>query len=437
VAAAEPPTNRLAGARRDFRWYWAGQSVSVVGDQIAAFVLPTVAITTFGASAFQVGLLNTLGTGSYAVLGLLIGALMDRVRRRPIMLTADVVRALAFGSVPLAARFGSLGLPQLYLVTVVAGVFSVFYNIASQTHLPTLLPNQLLTTANARMEISSTIALVTGPTLGGLLVQWTGGSTALAVNAASFVCSIAGVLLLRTPEPRLAPRTTRSTLGRDIGEGLAELWRHPVLRRTTVSSALRNFGNAAVNTVLLLFAYRALRLSPGEAGVLFASGTVAAVIGAWLATRLTRRLGAGPLLWLANVAGGAWVAAPVALLLPPIPVMLVLRFVASFSLPLWNATVVTVRQRLTPAGVLGRLTATAGTVNFGVMPLGALAAGGVAEAASAAFGTELGLGLTLAVSGVVSAGGAVTLLHREIRALNRARTAQWLAPTEPATPSAA
>lgn len=402
-------------ARGDFRRYWFGQSVSVVGDQIAAFVLPTVAITVFGASALQVGVLNMLSTVSYTVLGLLVGALMDRMRRRPMLIAADLIRAAAFASIPVAAQLGALGLGQLYVVALVTGALAVLFNVASQSHLPTLLPTSLLATANSRMELSSTLAMVAGPTLGGVLVQWVGGPAAFTVNAASFLFSVAGVALLRRAEPLPAVRERPSTIGQDIREGMAALWRHDVLRRTTVASALRNFGNTAINTVLLLFAYRALDLSAGTAGVLFACGTVAAVAGASVSARLGRRLGAGPLLLTANAANTAWVFAPLALVLPPVPVLLVIRVVSSFSVPLWNATIATVRQTVSPAHLLGRISATAGTVNYGAIPLGALLSGLVAQLAIDWLGADVGLSLTLAGCGVVAAGGTITLLNPAVR----------------------
>lgn len=409
-----------APTNRDFRWYWFGQSVSVVGDQIAAFVLPTVAITTFNASEIQVGVLNAISTGAYAVLGLFVGALMDRTRRRPVMVTADLVRAAAFCTIPALAMTGRLNMSVLYAVALVSGVLAVVFNVASQSHLPTMVASGMLGRANSRLEVSNTLSLFAGPTLGGLLMQWWGGASALGVNGASFLFSVAGVAFLRSVEPPPAIRPEGSSLRGDIREGIATLWRHQILRRTTIASSLRNFGNAAVNTVLLLFAYKGLHLSAGIAGVLFASGTVAAVAGAWATTRLTQRLGMGRTLLLANSAAAAWVAAPLALLLPTVPVLLALRILSSFSLPLWNSTIATVRQTLTPAQVLGRLNATAGTLNFCAIPLGTLLGGLAAQVSTSLIGPAAGLSLTIAGAGVVAAGGTVLLKHPGIRRLGKA-----------------
>ncbi|WP_194922720.1 MFS transporter [Catenulispora pinisilvae] len=419
TAVGDPaaPTGVGPDRRRDFRTYWLGQSVSVVGDQVAAFVLPTIAITGFGASALQVGILNTVNTGAYTLLGLFVGVFMDRTRRRPVMIVSDLVRAAAFGAVPLLSATGHLGMGVLYVIAAIAGVFAVFFNVASQSHLPALVGSDFLGTANARMEISNTLSLVIGPTLGGLLIQWWGGPTAMSVNAVSFLFSVAGVVLLRAPEPPPAARAA-SPVWHDLREGVSVLWQHPVLRRTTIASAARNFGNTAVNTVLLLFAYRALKLSSGVAGLLFASGTVAAVLGAWAVSWLRRRLGTGATLLAANGAGAVWVLAPLALVVPALPLLILLRVVSSFSLPLWNSIVVTLRQGAVPANLLGRVNATAGTLNFSAVPVGALAAGLGAQAGSAALGTRTGLALTMMAAGICSAAGTAGLLSREVRTLS-------------------
>lgn len=392
----------------------------MVGDQIAAFVLPTVAITACGASELQVGVLGAIGTGAYTVLGLFVGAWMDRVRRRPVMVTADLVRAAAFCAIPAMAMAGRLSMGLLYAVALVSGVLAVVFNVASQSHLPTLVPTGMLGTANSRMEVSNTLSLFAGPTLGGLLIKWWDGPTALGVNGASFLFSVAGVAVLRSVEPPPAERAAGSSVRGDIREGIAALWQHRILRRTTIASALRNFGNAAVNTVLLLFAYKGLHLSAGIAGVLFATGSVAAVAGAWATTRLTRGLGTGRALLLANSAAGAWIAAPLALVLPTVPVLIALRVLSSFSLPLWNSTIATLRQSLTPAHLLGRLNATAGTLNFCAIPLGTLLGGAAAQLSSALIGPGAGLGLTLSGAGLVAAGGTVLLAHPRIRRLGKA-----------------
>ncbi len=382
----------------------------MLGDQITLFVLPTVAIVSFGASGAQVGLLQAVNTLAYPALGLFAGVLMDRIRRRPAMITADLVRAAAFGSIPLAAAFGSLSMPHLYAVAFVAGAFAVLFDVASQSHLPSLVPRDMLSGANARMEMSSTIALLSGATVGGLLVQLFSGVGALTANAISFLFSVLGIISLRTPEPPPAEINRGKSVRKQMREGLAALWRDPILRPLTFAAGLRNLGMAAVNAVLLLFAYRTLQLTPGVTGLLFTAGAAAAVVGAMLTRRVVRWLGPGRTLLLTAAEGAVWLAVPLALVLPPIPTLLVLLVLSSMWLPLWNATVTTLRQSVTPPHLLGRVHASARTVNMSTIPVGALLGGVLADLSSAMFGQQIGLTVALTLGGLVAALGFPVLL---------------------------
>lgn len=275
-------------ARRDFRWLWAGQTVSLVGDQVSAFVLPTVAVVVLHVGNAEVGVLNAIATAAYPVLGLFVGVLMDRIRRRPAMIVADLVRGAAFATLPLAAAFDALSLAHLYAVAAVSGIFSVLFDVAYQSYLPTLLTGEPLAQGNARLEMSSSVSRLTGPTIGGALLQALAATGALAAYALSFLASVVGVLLVRTPEPAPPAHATGTGLWRPIAEGLRFLWHHPLLRPLTLAAGLRNLG-----------------MSTGRG---FTAGAVAAVAGALLSGRLTRRLGAGRTLLLTGCEGLAWLA---------------------------------------------------------------------------------------------------------------------------------
>ena len=408
---------RIIQAKLDFRWYWFGQSISVIGNQIAVFILPTIAIVLFKASGIEIGLLNAVSTAAYPLFGLFAGVLMDRVRRRPAMITADIARALVFAWVPVAGALGVLGMADLYVVALAAGTFGVLFDVASQSHLPTLLPDALLPKANSRMEISMALAMLSGPALGGLLVQLLTATTALVVTAASFLLSMLTIARLRMPEPPAAPRKSGSLIFTEIRAGIATLWQHPLLRPVSIAAGLRNLGNTAAATVALLFAYQVLHLSPGTVGVLFTVGGVAGLLGAWMSSRMVSRLGVGRTLIITCVSGGAWLAAPVALWLPAIPTFLAVGIMASLWLPVWNATITTLRQTVTPPELLGRVHATARTINFCAVPLGALVGGACAEVLSSTLGSASGLSDTLMLAGFTAASGAIFLTRSEVRTL--------------------
>ncbi|MBY8339581.1 MFS transporter [Streptomyces sp. KC 17012] len=366
----------------------------------------------------EVGVLNAIATAAYPVLGLFAGVLMDRIRRRPAMIVADLVRCAAFATLPVAAAFDALSLTHLYVVAAVSGVFSVLFDVAYQSYLPTLLTGEPLARGNTRLEMSSSVSRLTGPTIGGALQQGLAATGALAANALSFLASVVGVLLVRTTEPAPAAHATSTGVWRPIAEGLRFLWHHPLLRPLTLAAGLRNFGMSVVRTVLLLFLYRALSLSPGVAGAVLTAGAVAAVAGATLSGRLTRRLGVGRTLLLTGCEGLAWLAVPLALVLPPLGTVVTIMVVSSLWLPIWNALVTTLRQQVTEPRLLGRVHASARTINLSTLPLGALAGGALAQLLTNTYGNRIGLTLALTTGAAVAALSLPTLLAGKIRRIH-------------------
>ena len=402
---------------RDFRALWFGQSVSMVGDRVSVFILPTIAVLTLGASSLQVGALNAVSTIAYPILGLFAGVLMDRVRRRPAMLMVDATRLLIYASLPIAAAFGVLTLTQLFVVGAIAGACTVLFDVAYQSFLPSLVASSGLGRANTRLETSAAVARLVGPSLGGVVLQASGAVGALIVNAASFLASITGVGLIRAREERPEPRAGRPSVGEQIQEGTRFLWRHPLLRPLTISAGLRNLGMNANRTVLIVFLYQGLHLSSGTAGALFAVGAAAAVTGSLAAGRLLHRLGVGSTLLLTPAEGVMWMFAPLCLLGLAVPILVVIMFLSSFWLPIWNATVITLRQGVTPATLLGRVNATARTVNLSTIPVGALLGGLLADAMSGVFGTSVGLAWALCGCSMVAATSLIPLSGRRVRTL--------------------
>lgn len=432
AAATQPSAARvglaryggLVGRHADFRRLWTGESISLIGDQISVFVLPTLAILTLHATAFEVGVLNSVSYVAYPVTGALAGVFVERVRRRPVMVTADGARLLAFASIPIAASLGLLSLPQLYVVAGVAAVFAVLFDVANQAHLATLLPLDELSAGNTGLELSRSAAQSVGPALGGLLVQAAGAVGALAVNALSFLASALGILALRTPEPPPAPTPGATSVRRQLAEGWTQVWHHPLLRSLIITAAVRNLGMVMVKTVLLLYAYQALRLSAGATGAVLSIGAVATVLGALASRRAAARLGLGPaLIASAALEGAIWALAPLSLLGAPTAALTIVALCASPWLPVWNANVLTLRQTLTPPHLQARVYATARTINSSTLPLGALAGGTLAGTCAHTLGTRPGLALALSLSGTIAASSACWILRSRVRGLRVMPTA--------------
>ena len=381
------------------------------------FIIPTIAVLTLGASAVQVGVLNAVSTIAYPILGLFTGVLMDRIRRRPAMLMVDATRLLIYASLPVTAAFGVLTLTQLFVVGAIAGICTVLFEVAYQSFLPSLVAAGDLAGANTRLETSAAVARLVGPSLGGMMLQVSGAVGALIVNAASFLASIVGVGLIRAREKRPERGAVRPGVREQIQEGTRFLWRHPLLRPLTTAAGLRNLGMNANRTVLIVFLYQGLHLSTGTAGALFAVGAAAAVIGSLAVGRLLHGLGVGSTLLLTPAEGVMWMFAPLCLLGLAFPILVVIMFLSSFWLPIWNATVMTLRQGVTPATLLGRVNATARTVNLSTIPIGALLGGLLAEAMSGILGTSVGLAWALCVCSMVAATSLIPLSRHQVRTL--------------------
>ncbi len=207
----------------DFIKLWSGETVSQFGTQVTQLALPTVAILLLHAGPFEVGLLAALEFLAFPILGLVAGVWADRLRRRPIMIVADLGRMLALGSIPLAFILNALSLYQLYAVAVITGVFTVFFDVAYQSYLPALVERSNLIEGNTKLEVTRSAAQVAGPAVAGFLIQLVGGARAILVDAISFLISALALMAIRKPEPEPKPSMAEGKAGffQEMGEGLS------------------------------------------------------------------------------------------------------------------------------------------------------------------------------------------------------------------------
>jgi MFS family permease len=387
----------------DFLKLWAGETVSVFGSQVTLLAVPTVAILLLHAGPFQVGVLSALEFLAFPTLGLVAGVYADRLRRRPIMIACDVGRALALGSIPVAFLLKLLTLEQLYLVALLTGIFTVFFDVSYQSYLPALIDRPNLIEGNTKLEITRSSAQVGGPAIAGFLIQWIGGARAVAVDALSFLVSALALASIRKPEPEPRPSTASGAVGfvPEMREGIEVVFRSPILWRIAGCTATSNLGsNIIFGAVFLIFAYRQLHLSAAVVGLIFAIGSVGGLLGALAAAWAARRLGIGPTLGFAPVVGGlAVLATPLALVGAPILVLAAAGFVEGLTVPIYNISQVSLRQAITPDRVQGRMNATMRTIVWGTIPIGAFI-GGI-------LGTAIGLVQTIVIGGIVSVAAAL------------------------------
>ena len=360
---------------RDFRQLWAAETVSQVGTQVTLLALPIVAVTVLDATPLQMGVLTALETLAFLLIGLPAGAWVDRWRRKRVLVTADLVRAITLASLPVAYLADALTLGQLYLVAAVTGTATVFFDVAYQSYLPALVQRDQLVDGNGKLEVSRAVAQVAGPGITGVLLRVVSAPVLIALDAASFLLSALFVARIRTPDV-VPDRSARRRLRTEIAEGLSFVVRHPLLRRIVACTGTANFFSSITGTLLVLYAVRELELSPSTVGLVFSAGAVGGLVGAVTAAPFARLVGQGRAIPLS-----ALLLAPFALLTPlaalgPAALLLVLGQLGfSWAVVAYNVTQVSFRQRLCPPALLGRMNASVRFIVYGTMPLGGLLGG--------------------------------------------------------------
>jgi len=372
---------------RDFRQLWTAETVSQVGTQITQLAMPVLAVTVLAATPLQMGVLTALETAAFLVIGLPAGAWVDRWRRKRVLVVNDLVRALALASLPVAWALELLTLPQLFVVATVTGAATVFFDVAWQSYLPTLVASDQVVDGNGKLMASQEVARVAGPGITGVLLRVFSAPVLIAVDAVSFLLSALFIGRIRHVE-EVPDRAARRPLRVEIAEGLGFVVRHPLLRRIVACTGTGNLFNAMNGTLLVLFALRTLGLSESDLGFVFSAGAVGGILGAVTGARFARWVGEGRAIPLSSLLLLPFAAlTPLAAYGAPTVLLVVGMFGFSWAVVAYNITQVSFRQRLCPPHLLGRMNASVRFIVYGTQPLGALL-GGV-------LGTSLGVLPTL------------------------------------------
>jgi MFS family permease len=378
----------------DFVKLWSAETVSQFGTQFTLLALPLVAIDVLHVSAFEVAALTTVEFLPFLLVSLPAGVWVDRLRRRPILVFGDLSRAVLLASVPIANWLGHLTMTQLYVVGFLVGVSTVFFDVAYQSYLPSLVERQQLIDGNAKLEISRAAAQLGGPGLAGIVIDFLKAPTALAFDAVSFVGSALFIFDIRKQESSVRTDAPRRRMREELREGLRWVLRHPFLKNIAACTALFNFWGNMGFAVLLVFARRELHLSPLAIGLAFSVSNVGPLLAAFNANRISSRLGVGRTIIGASIIGG-----PMFLVIPFAPegnaalFMLVPAFiVGGLSNVIYNVTQLSLRQAITPERLQGRMNSVMRFIVWGTIPLGAIIGGVLAS--------QIGVKETLIVSGV-------------------------------------
>jgi MFS family permease len=403
---------------RDFLWFWAAHSVSQFGSQISSLALPLVAILVLDASAFEVAALGAVSWLPFFLFGLPAGAWIDRLQRRPILIAADWGRAVALGSVPLVYLLDVLTIGQLFVVALVVGTLTMFFDLSYQSYLPSLVEREQLGEGNAKLEISRSGAEVAGPGAAGVLVAALTAPYAILVDAISFVASALCLSRIRRPEQRPArPREGRTNLRAEIAEGLRFVLRHPLLRPIMIFVALSNIFVNMLFAIFLVYAVRELDLSPQTIGLIFSLGSIGSIAGALTANRVAISVGIGPsLIAMATIGGLGLILVPLATGALVIPFLVASRLLWGFWVLNYYVTAISLIQAITPDHLLGRTNASRRFVVQGVLPLGFLLGG--------ALGTAIGLRPTITIGAVGASLAVLPLVLSPLRGVKKTEDAE-------------
>ncbi len=391
---------RLRGLWRNphFVRLWTGQTISIFGSFIGNTALLFLAILVLNATPVQMAWLVAATRIPGFLVGLVAGVWVDRLRRRPILIGADLGRAILLGSIPAAALLGLLRIEHLYVVAFLVGILTVFFDVAYQSYLPSLVRREELIAGNSALEASASVAEVGGFGLAGWLVQWLTAPIAILVDALSFVWSAAFVGWIRAPEPAPARRSGRPGVRDEVAEGLRVVLGHPLLRAIAGGTITRDFSLGVFGTVFSLYALRGLGFQPGIVGMIYAVGGVSSLLGALLAGRVAERLGTGLAMVLGMLVMGlsmffvplAQGAGFLALCL-----MVAQQLMGDGAYTVYQINQVSLRQTIAPGWLLGRVNASIRFGELGATLIGTLAGG------------LLGQGLGLRPALAVGAGGTV------------------------------
>jgi MFS family permease len=393
---------------RDFRRFWAGESVSMFGDQITLIALPLVAVLELHASAAQMGFLGAAALAPNLLFSLHAGAWVDRHgRRRQVMIGTAIGRAVLLATIPAAYAFGALTLTQLYVVGFLTGALSVFFNVTYSTLFVSLVSRDRYLQAGSLLHGSRAFSYVAGPSVGGALVQALSAPIAIVVDAVSFVVSALTLRSISPAEPPVEPTEPGA-----IKSGARWIRNNAIVRSSLLATATINFFNFAFWALFILYVTRELGVQPGALGLVLGAGAVGGVLGAVFASRIARRIGVGP----AFVLGSLLFPAPL-VLVPlasgPRPVVLgclfLAEFASGFGVMVLDINIQAIRAAVTPDRLRARVSGAYMVVNYGVRPIGSLVGG--------LLGAWIGMHTTLWISWAGATAGVLWLLPSPLMGL--------------------
>lgn len=393
----------------EFRLFWGAQTVSMIGTNTSRTAIPLLAATTLAATPMQMGVLQAAQTFAFLLVGLPAGVLVDRVRRRPVLIVCDLLRAVLMILIGVGFFLDRISFPVLLAGMLLIGFATVFFEIAYQSYIPVVVGRDRLVEGNARLESTNSVSRTVGPTLGGSLVELAGATATQCSQAAAHLLSVFLLSRIRSVEAVPEGRPDRR-MGAEIRAGLSFVLRHPVFRAITGSAATYNFFYAMTLPLVTLLLVDEIGFSGTLVGVLMTIGGVGGVLGAALSGRLALRLGQVRAMRLGYLA-----TVPTTLLIPFADdgwAALLFAgpwFATAFGIIVYNVGQASIRQALCPPDLLGRMNASVRFLVWGILPLGSLAGGALGEWA--------GVRTALFVAGAGMSAGGLWLVCSRLRTM--------------------
>jgi MFS family permease len=383
-----PARDRSLLRHPDFLKLWSAETISQFGDQVTFLAIPLVAILFLGSTPFEVALIGTVEFLPFILFTLPAGVWVDRLRRRPILIGADLLRAISLLSIPLAYELGVLTIWQLYAVAFANGVCKVFFDVAYQSYLPAIVDKDQLVDGNSKLEISRSAGQIAGPSVAGILIGYLTAPIAVIVDAISFLGSALFVSAIRRREPppdRHVDEHGRphESMRTQIASGLRYVLGHRYLRNIAASTGISNLFSNIMFSIFLVYAVRQLAMSEALIGLTFGLGNIGFLVGAFVAGPLANRIGVGRAIVL-----GAIVIVPAVFLVPlaprefPVPFLVASGALSGLGIAIYNINQVSLRQAITPERMQGRMNATMRFIVWGTIPVGQILGGVIGTAVS-------------------------------------------------------
>lgn len=455
VVSAAP--RRSLFRQPDFAKLWSAATLSLFGTQISQIAIPVIAVLLLQASPGEVGLLTTIEFLPFLLFTLPAGVWVDRLRRRPILIAADIGRAVLLASIPIAFATGALTMLQLYVVGFLTGVMTVFFDIADQSYLPTVLERDQLVDGNAKLQMSHSSAQILGQPVGGGIVALFSAPVAIIIDAVSYIGSALLIFGIRREETAAPGSSTaaarsaaevsdssmagtsveaeaaaadpavnptgaaagtsatpgpaggatsatsaparRASMRQDITDGLRYIGGHRYLRNIAACTATANLFSNVAFAIFAVYAYRNLELTPAGVGALGGFGGAGVLLGALIASKVADRFGIGrAIVWSSFLTGVAALGVPAAPKEFALPVLAVVFFLTSIGNVVYNVNQVSLRQAITPERFLGRMNATMRFLVWGTIPIGSLLGAGLSEIDAIGVHTTIWIGALLGLT---------------------------------------